>query len=124
MSPEARKEGSAVRRSEREREVLRMTQQGFSAREIARVLECSSRTVVRIRARLGITEPGPVPIPSEVLAAAEAMLEDQCPFSEIARTLPISVSTLAKRFPGRGWSPEQTVENRSVMAQFNRQDRN
>jgi DNA-binding CsgD family transcriptional regulator len=89
--------------------VVRMTKQGYSTRQIATVLGMTERSVTRYRKRAGITQGKPgVPPTAEQLELAAQLFEDGCSIAEVARTLGFSTSTIARYFPGRGWSPAET----------------
>lgn len=56
----------------------------------------------------------------ERLAAAERMLAEGYAFTHIAARLRLGVHTLARHFPGRGWTREQTYEARRMARALNR----
>lgn len=90
-----------------------MTRAGHSAAEIATILGVSPRTVVRYRVAAEVAQPGPVVVwTPEVIAAAEAMVEDRVPAAEIARTLGIADTTVLARYPHAAWSRAEDAAHR------------
>lgn len=53
--------------------------------------------------------------PPETWERAEQMLDDGCSASEVSRTLGPKVSSILARFPGRGWTPQQSNEHRRAL---------
>ncbi|WNM65702.1 helix-turn-helix DNA binding domain protein [Arthrobacter phage Vulpecula] len=91
----------------------------LSAAEAARRLGVSARTITRYRARLGVSQPsaGATARPSpEALAEIAARLDDGWPLKEIERTLGITYKTLARHFPGRGWTPSQAGKHARLVS--------
>ena len=101
-------------------QVRRLTLAGGSAATIAEELGCTQRTVVRIRARLGLSKPGnnQPPAPDQ-LDQAHRLLEDGTGYRETARISGVGVSTLHRRFPGMGMTPadcgHKTQTNRQLQ---------
>ena len=89
---------------ERRSAVAQLTRDGASAREIARRLGVTSRTVLRDRGVLGIAQPEVPPISPDRLALAHRLLDDGASYREAARTVDCSQGTLAAHFPGYGWT--------------------
>jgi IS30 family transposase len=77
--------------------VGRLTRGGHSSRQIADRLGISQRSVVRNRAALGISAPVRR-ITAEEHARIIAMLEDEVPLAEIARTLSRHPDSLYRRY--------------------------
>lgn len=98
--------------------IVEMTRLGMSASQIAEIVGCSDRTVVRVRAREGIAGHCPPPLSAEKVSAAEEMLTDGCSIRETARTLGVSYESVHRRFPGRGWSKSQCAEYRTALRVF------
>src|SRR5690606_9276142 len=92
-------------------EIARLTRAGVSAPQIATRLGCTTRTVTRVRAELGLTQSMPAnacrPISAARLARAQELLDDGASFTEVGRTLGVSFGTLRKHFPGRQWSADE-----------------
>lgn len=111
------RKGSTIPRTEdRIETVARYTARGWSASNIAKVMGVTERTVTRIRAKAGVTQPGcarPRWTP-ERRAFFESLLDDGWSFQEIARTHGADASALSRHFPGRGWTPAQNVEIREA----------
>ena len=108
-------------------EIGRLTKAGWSAAKIADQLGCTERTVVRVRAGLGITQPVPpnssLRISSERLERARLLIEDGVSHIEVRRTLGVNEATLMRHFPGTQWSrAEVTSFTRSLRA-FSKQER-
>lgn len=96
-----------------------LTEQGFSAAQIAERLGCAPRAVTRARAALGIQGPhgdlaGARATP-ERLEQARALIEDGCSQAEVARTLGMSKRTLRRHFPDAQWTSEQVREHQALM---------
>lgn len=91
---------------ERRRErVVELTREGHTAPTIADILGCSVRTVQRIRTERGVSQALQFsPMTPDELAQAQRLLEDGCSYGEVARTLGRTHNTIARHFPGSGWS--------------------
>lgn len=83
--------------------VAELTRLHWSAPKIAEEVGCSPRSVVRIRARLGITQPVPEtagkPISPERMEQARKLAEDGASVGEIRRTVGMHKATITKYFP-------------------------
>lgn len=108
-------------------EVARLTRAGVTAPKIAERLGCTTRTVQRARARLGISQPvSPTagrPISAERLERVRRMVEDGASHAEITRTLGVNQETLRRHFPGTQWSPQQSSEMAAAVRRANKQMR-
>lgn len=102
-------------RAHRLREVARMSRLHMTLAEIAEALRTSRRQIVKDRKALGLSKGAPIKMTQEELERAEALLDDGASLSEIARTLKLSERTIRRRFPGRGWTKEQTAEYTSAL---------
>lgn len=90
-------------RGERREKVRLLTQEGRSLADICDVLGVSERTVVRDRKALGLPPQWNMyPWTPEELRLARNLLEDECPYAEVGRTLGISYHLVQRRFPGMG----------------------
>lgn len=101
-----------------EERVVELTRHGKSAAEIAAVLGCSDRHVVRVRAKLGVAQRVPGRIGDEVFAPVPDMLADGWPLAEIARTLGVSADAVIRRYRGQGWTKSQVAEHLSAVRVF------
>ncbi|AYN58260.1 helix-turn-helix DNA-binding protein [Arthrobacter phage Kepler] len=85
----------------------------LTAAEAAELLGVTPRTIVRHRARLGVSQPNPGgrarPTP-ERLEEIRARLDDGWSTKEITRTFGITWRTINRHFPGRGWTKAQAGE--------------
>lgn len=90
-------EVGVVNRVER---VADLTRRRYSATFIAELLGVSERTVVRDRRRAGVACPHKPPLSESQLEWAHMLLEEGCPYKEVARTVGCGVTTLRTRFPG------------------------
>jgi DNA-binding NarL/FixJ family response regulator len=88
-------------RARRDR-VAEMTRNGLTAPQIAEELRVTERTVVRDRVELGCAQPPRPKLTEDELRIAAEMLDDGCPYTEVAQTLGRSTTTMAARFPGKG----------------------
>lgn len=94
------------------------TRRGESAALIASRLGCTPRTVVRIRAALGIAKPAPHSswmTPDEV-ERARALLDDGASCTEVARTLGRDSTTILKRFPQYRWTKTEAAQLGALMS--------
>lgn len=88
--------------------VERMTRAGLSAREIASNLGTTSRSVVRARGKLGLSQTPRDIYPLDVRERALEMLDEGMPKTEIARTLGVSDSAVIRWAKGKpGISPQE-----------------
>lgn len=104
-------------------QIAKLHAEGKSASQIARLVGCTARTVVRWRAANGLSDP-PSPfagtrISSERLEAVRRMVEDGASVNEIQRTLHVWRPTIIKYFPEARWSRGQTAEFIATARRFN-----
>lgn len=85
--------------------------------DIARQLGEDPVNVRRFLTRRGVIETNPAygPVDPALLEQAAALLADETPYAEVARTTGIDVGTLRARFPGHS----RTRDNRALMAWIN-----
>ena len=99
-------------REERRQHVRAMTLAGCSAQQIADHIGCSRRVVIRDRRALGILQrPARQALTAGQLATAQALLDDGCSRTEVARTLGVWESTIRRRFPCHAWTPQQCADH-------------
>ncbi|UVK62569.1 helix-turn-helix DNA binding domain protein [Arthrobacter phage TaylorSipht] len=97
-------------------EYARIHRPDLTAAQAAELLGVSARTIVRHRARLGLSQASagganrPTP---ELLAKIAASLDDGWPVREVERTYGTTWRTVVRHFPGRSW-------NRSQVGQYAR----
>lgn len=108
------------RARERRARVEELTRQGLTAQRIADILGCTVRTVHRARAARGLCLQEHRLFTAEEAASARSMLDDGASYTEVARTLGRDVSTVAKKFPGRGWTLKQASDWAVVCRQAQR----
>lgn len=93
----------------------------LSQRDIARAMGVSVRQVQRgCRRILGPEKPPATPYSQEERARIIAMLEDGCPYTEVAETLGRSAPRLNKAFPGYALSKSEIAEIRHMKMRFER----
>lgn len=100
-------------------EYARMHRPDLSAAEAAQLLGVTPRTIVRIRARLGVSQPtsgGAVRPSPERLAEIEARLDDGWSVREIERTYGTTWRTIAAHFPGRSWTRSQAGKHARLVS--------
>lgn len=106
-------------------QIAKLHAAGKSAKAIAEELQCTTRTVVRWRARNGLSNPSsPLAgsrISTERLAAVRRMVEDGASVNEIRKTLHVWPLTVRRYFPDASWTKAQTGEFVSAIRRFNRQ---
>lgn len=95
---------------EREEQIVEWTRQGLTAKVIAERLGITERTVVRARARLGISQTVAAPMTAGELDRARQMVADGCSCADIGRTLGRADMTIARHFPEAVWTPKQVAE--------------
>lgn len=86
-----------------------MTRDGKTAEQIAEELNVTPRTVFRARAERGYAKPRRE-FTADEIHTAEAMFDDGCSFAEVGRTIGRATGTVAKHWPGRGWTKAQCGE--------------
>lgn len=102
--------------ADRRAKVVEWTRWGVTARQISIRLGITERSVQRHRAAAGIAKRQWADrLTVEELARAEELLDDGCSFAEVGRTLGRDMRTIRHHFPGRGWTPEQTLEFLSAV---------
>jgi DNA invertase Pin-like site-specific DNA recombinase len=87
--------------------VAQSSREGMTGEDIAARLGVTRRSVQRYRVRAGVSGPAPIPLTPQQIARAAQLLDDGCSICETARTIGCSEGTIARRFPGRGWTKEQ-----------------
>jgi DNA-binding CsgD family transcriptional regulator len=104
--------------AERRAQVVELTRQGLSTPQIADKLGITDRSVQRHKIAAGIAvERHPLLSEAET-RWAEMLLDDGCPYAEVARTLDRSISTIRRVFPGRTWSPSDNGQCVRMLARF------
>lgn len=101
--------------------ILQLTREGMTCAEVAAIVGCNERTVTRWRVRSGHVSPKPFMgrrYTPEELATYETCLDEGWSFREITRTYGVDKDTLARHFPGRGWTRTQTGELVGAMRHF------
>jgi hypothetical protein len=79
--------------------IRQMTLDGRSLREIAWATGVTDRTVSRYRTKLGIVVPRPVrEFTDDELRLIRSLLDDECPWREVARTVGVYYKGLQARF--------------------------
>lgn len=84
--------------------VTELTRAGLSAPQIAERLGIATRTVQRHRVAAGIAQPPARHLSPEEIDRARQLIDDGASYKEVARTIGCANVTVAKRFPGRGWT--------------------
>lgn len=84
--------------------VVELTRAGLSAPQIAERLNVTTRTVQRHRVAAGIAQPLAPRLTPEQHEQARQLIDDGASYKEVARTIGCANTTVAKRFPGRGWT--------------------
>ena len=92
---------------ERDERIATLTRQGMSAPQIAVRVGVTPRTVQRARARTGTARPYGHRMTPEQITRAGELLADGCSFKEVGDSLGFCGWTIARHFPGRGWTESQ-----------------
>lgn len=92
--------------------VAELTQQGWTAAQIADRLGIAKRTVQRYRARAGIAQTrAPLATPAQI-EQARALLADGCSIREAARTVGLSSHCIRRNIPeAQPWTFQQCGTN-------------
>jgi len=83
--------------------IRRLSLENRSITDIATVVGCTNKTVWRYRRKLKLVTPNRDRWTTQMYLRAFHLLEDECPFREVARTLHVSVEQVKNRFPGMGY---------------------
>lgn len=100
-------------------EYARMHRPDLTTAEAAELLGVNPRTITRIRARLGVSQPttgGACRPGPELLAEIEARLDDGWSVREIERTYGTTWRTIARHFPGRSWTRSQAGQHARLLS--------
>ena len=81
-----------------------MHNEGLSAAQIAVRLKVNPRTVSRWRVAMGIAKPPAILLTAEEKVRALDLLTDGASYNEVARTIGRCAPTIARHFPGYGWT--------------------
>lgn len=106
--------------AERQREVARLTRQGWNARQIADRVGVTARTVCRDRVATGVAQPRAPLFTDDEHRRALAMITDGASINEVARTMNRNVDTIWRRFKGMGWTSDQTGQYNSLRSKLGR----
>jgi DNA-binding CsgD family transcriptional regulator len=94
--------------------VAQLTRKGMTARDIAKHLGVTPRTIQRDRAAGRTARIGPKPFTPEEHQRALDMLADGASLGEVARTLGRSYDHTCQRYRGMGWTMQQTGQYNSM----------
>ncbi|QOC55918.1 helix-turn-helix DNA binding domain protein [Gordonia phage DirtyBoi] len=101
MSPTTEQRAAAAERRDL---VAELTRAGLTASQISDRLGITTRTVQRHRVAAGIAQPPARHLTPEQIDTARQLIDDGASYKEAARTIGCNKVTVAKRFPGRGWT--------------------
>lgn len=87
----------------------RLIRSGLTIEATARALHCSTRTVERIREKLGVSRPNRR-FTAEELATIDGLIADGASVADALRTTGRGGLSYSYRFRGRGWSKAQVGE--------------
>ncbi|OBJ24617.1 helix-turn-helix domain-containing protein [Mycobacterium sp. 1245801.1] len=104
----------------RREQVIALTKQGRTAREIAEHLGISMRSVGRHRVAADVAQPMPRPLTGRELLRATELLGGGASYAEVARTLGRSDTTLRRQLPGYKWDRRQAAEAAALARAMNR----
>lgn len=97
-------------RESRDEQIRAATQAGESASIIAARHGISTRTVSRIRTRLGIAQTVPPPLTAAQHQRVQQLIEDGCSAREIARTIGCADATIRKHYPHAVWTRAEAMD--------------
>lgn len=80
--------------------IAELSRSGYSVNQIAKSLGLTERSVSRYRAAAGLSRPAHKKLSDEQMRTAAMLYADECPLTEIARTVGCNVSTIQKKFAG------------------------
>lgn len=81
-----------------------MHNEGMTTAQIAVRLKVNPRTISRWRVAMGIAKPPAVRLTAEEKRHALDLLTDGASYNEVARTIGRCAPTIARHFPGYGWT--------------------
>jgi uncharacterized protein (DUF433 family) len=90
---------------------------GETTEELAKRFECSTDTVRRTRARLGIPSPARRLV-GPLREKVDAAIADGWSFGEVARTYGVTHETLRRHYPGRQWALSQGLDRQRAERHF------
>lgn len=105
---------------ERDERIAELTRQHYTAEEIARMVGVTARSVVRARARTGVTRPKAPLLTDSERERIEKLLDDGASYNEVARTVGRNLSCIRYNFPDRGWTAAQGTEFRTLLRTLER----
>lgn len=110
--------------AQRRIQIVTLTKQGRTAREIADQLGVTPRTVVRHRKAAGISKPGPREFTARETLRAIELLDDGASYSEVARTLGRGYKAVRNNAPGYPlWDKQKAAETASLARTMRRLER-
>ena len=104
--------------AERRETVTRLTAAGYTAHQIGKLMGLTERSIVRIRKASGISRPFAPRVNDDEKTAMRELLDDGVSYAEAARTVGRSPWTVARNFPGRGWTRQQIDDALTARRQF------
>lgn len=100
--------------------VVELTKQNYSQRQIADMLGCTERTVIRARVKAGIAQTRAPMLTPEQLSLAENLITDGASIAEAARTIGCNVNTAYRHFKGRGFTRAEAAQYSSLVRSLRR----
>lgn len=97
--------------------IRRLSGEGLPVAEIAARVGWSETTVRRLRRDLRLSTPTPV-ITQAMEAEMGRLLDDGLSYLEVARTVGCGPATVARRFPGRGWTHSQSARHKMLLGRW------
>lgn len=101
--------------AERRKRVLALRADGLTTAQMAAVLGVHRSTIKRDTHAVGAPVPNRRVLPPEVWERVEELLDDGCSATEAGRTVGVTATAVLARFPGRGWTPQQSNEHRRSL---------
>lgn len=100
--------------------VVSLTERNYTTRQIATILGCTDRTVIRARVKAGIAQVPAPRLTDDQRALADNLITDGASLAEVARTIGCSYSTIYRHFRGRGFTRSEIGQYSQLVRSMRR----